>query len=312
MIKRSEIDATTYDSIFGENVTVFHTAKYHQLHVDKVEKIFYLLFEGQDFKVGLIGGVKDNTFLSPISAPCGGFGFVQSQLSIEKIHATVVSFIEFLNKEQLFKCRIVPFPAVFNQTIFTNFINAFFVNGFKIEELNINHHVNTIDLNDEFMYLDATALKMLKQSFQHGLLWKKCLDASEKEIAYDIIKTNRSERNKPLRLSYQDLMNSCDFIENDFFIVADKDNNPLAAAIVFKIAENIVQVIYWGNISSSGKLRPMNFLAHQLFNFYKRNGISIIDIGISTEESKANFGLCRFKDGIGCKTSLKVVLRLGI
>ncbi len=309
MIKLLETDPITYDAIFGENITIFHTAKYHQLHLNKIDKIWYLVFEGQDFKVGIIGGSIDNTFVSPISAPYGGFGYNQPNLSIEKINATVLSLLQFIKIQGLSACKITPLAGIFNQSIFTNFLNAFFVNGFKIEEVNINHHMTMDVVKQDLSYLDSTATKMLKQAWNHGLTLKLCSDSKEKELAYEIIKINRTEKNKPLRMSYEDLTQSCQLIPNDFFLVYSKENDAIASAIVFKIAPDKMQIIYWGNTSISSPLRPMNFLAHHLFLFYKNKGINIIDIGISTEDSKPNFGLCRFKDSIGCTTSLKVVLR---
>ena len=49
----------------------------------------------------------------------------------------------------------------------------------------------------------------------------------------------------------------------------------------------------------------MNFLAYHVFNFYKKNGIKVIDIGPSTENSIPNHGLCEFKESIGCDISPK-------
>ena len=49
----------------------------------------------------------------------------------------------------------------------------------------------------------------------------------------------------------------------------------------------------------------MNFLSFNVFQYYKNQGIAIIDIGPSTENSIPNHGLCEFKESIGCDISIK-------
>ena len=49
----------------------------------------------------------------------------------------------------------------------------------------------------------------------------------------------------------------------------------------------------------------MNFLSYNIFKHYKAIGVSIIDIGHSTEDSIPNQGLCEFKESIGCSIDLQ-------
>jgi len=49
----------------------------------------------------------------------------------------------------------------------------------------------------------------------------------------------------------------------------------------------------------------MNFLSYEVFKYYKENGIEVVDIGPSTEDSIPNHGLCEFKESIGCDLSPK-------
>ena len=44
----------------------------------------------------------------------------------------------------------------------------------------------------------------------------------------------------------------------------------------------------------------------QKSNAYKEKGISLIDIGTSTVDGVPNFGLCDFKESIGCNCSPKI------
>jgi len=51
--------------------------------------------------------------------------------------------------------------------------------------------------------------------------------------------------------------------------------------------------------------KTMNFLSFSVFEYYKSQGIRIVDIGPSTENSVPNYGLCEFKESIGCDIAIK-------
>lgn len=93
-------------------------------------------------------------------------------------------------------------------------------------------------------------------------------------------------------------------VEADIFVLSHEEND-VAAALVYHVADGIAQVIYWGDIREYSVLRPMNMLTYRVFKHYYDEGLRILDIGISTEDGVPNFGLCDFKQGIGCTTSLK-------
>ncbi len=125
--------------------------------------------------------------------------------------------------------------------------------------------------------------------------------------SYNVIQKNREEKQFPLAMSFDQIK----AVENmqsshvDYFVVS-KDETDIAAAIVFKVSEEMVQVIYWGSLADYSKYRPMEFLAMSLIEHYKSFGISYIDIGPSTVDDKISHGLLAFKKNIGCKTTLKM------
>ena len=54
----------------------------------------------------------------------------------------------------------------------------------------------------------------------------------------------------------------------------------------------------------------MNYLAFSLFSYYFDKGLRILDIGPSTENGTPNYGLCEFKENIGCSVTLKYSFEL--
>lgn len=122
--------------------------------------------------------------------------------------------------------------------------------------------------------------------------------------AYDVIAQNRSERGFPLRMTWEQVLETIQLVKADFFLVK-KEQTSIAAAVVFHVADGIVQVIYWGDLPQYAECKTMNFLSYRLFEHYKNQGVKMIDIGPSTEDSIPNYGLCEFKESIGCEVRIK-------
>ena len=118
-----------------------------------------------------------------------------------------------------------------------------------------------------------------------------------------MIAQNRNERGFPLRLSWEQLEATSTVIPIDFFLVKHATHT-LGAAIVFHVAPSIVRIVYWGDLPEFSEYKTMNFLSFQVFSYYKKQDIRMIDIGHSTVDSVPNNGLCEFKESIGCSIGL--------
>jgi lipid II:glycine glycyltransferase (peptidoglycan interpeptide bridge formation enzyme) len=136
-------------------------------------------------------------------------------------------------------------------------------------------------------------------------------DDAQVARAYEVIKTNRESRGYPLRMSLDDVLRTIRIIDADFFVLT-LDGVDVAAAQVFHVADGIAQVVYWGDVPGYGEMRPMNMLSYCLFEHYRNNGIKVLDIGPSTEHGEPNYGLCEFKENLGCEISLKHTFTLSI
>jgi lipid II:glycine glycyltransferase (peptidoglycan interpeptide bridge formation enzyme) len=100
-------------------------------------------------------------------------------------------------------------------------------------------------------------------------------------------------------MSFEQIIETIKVIPADFFIVSNKKQD-IASALVFHVSKDIVQVVYWGDLPGFSEFKSINFLSFRIFEHYKKIGKKFIDIGISTEEGIPNYGLCEFKESIGC------------
>ena len=106
-------------------------------------------------------------------------------------------------------------------------------------------------------------------------------------------------------MSEDELKQISKIINIDNFIVETKDGRVVSAAIIYHISKKIIRIIYWGNTKESKNLHSMNFLSFKIFEYYSNSEIKYIDIGHSTVNSVPNFGLCNFKESLGCLISPK-------
>lgn len=72
-----------------------------------------------------------------------------------------------------------------------------------------------------------------------------------------------------------------------------------------------VKLFIGGDVPSFSSLKSMNYLSYKVFEYYYNNTkVKILDIGISTENGIPNYGLCEFKENIGCTATTRFSLML--
>ena len=134
---------------------------------------------------------------------------------------------------------------------------------------------------------------------------------SKKEV-FNIIKLNRTKKNRPISMSFNEIIQTSKLIIIDFFIVKNNVGQTTCAAIIFRPSRYLAQVQFWGDNFKYTKYKPMNFLAFKIFEYYKKLNFKIVDLGVSTEDSTPNIGLCYFKESIGCELTNKFNFKLNL
>ena len=301
-----EVDARYYKSVFAKSFSVFHSIEFNELNKSKADQVYYFLFKSSKYKLGLIGGVRDNVFNSPFSAPFGGFDFVGS-FSPSDVKDAITELIKFLRSKGIEKIKITLPPDYYNPSPLAKIMNGLHLSTFDLKLVDLSNYFLLSDLNDVAyeQLLLSKPRKSYIQAMDQDISFDKVEDIQGKEEVYNVIKINRAENGYPLRLSFDELRNTTDIINSDFFKLSI-NGIVAAAAINFYVSESIVQIIYWGHIAEYGKQLPMNALAGFTFDYYNhKKGIEMVDIGPSTENGIPNEGLLKFKENIGCRTGAK-------
>jgi len=302
-----EVDFKEYFVSVPDPWHVYASGPFNYLNRNKCEKLYYLLFGDGKNQLALTGGINSGTFYSPFSSPFGGFIPLEGEVRIQKMDAAVSVLKTWAVEKGVDAIKITHPPSVYDESFIARQSNALFRSNFVIESIDINHSCKVsgygIDINQS---LRRNARKNLKTAIVNDLNFFKCNTIEEKKKAYDVIKLNRESKGFPLKMSWDLVEETIKVVRSDFFICFDTIGQALASAIVFHVARDIVQVIYWGDDPGFSHLRPMNYLTFQLFRFFDEAGIRIVDTGPSTKDSEPNYGLCEFKESIGCDATQKL------
>lgn len=306
-INLNDLEDITYNTHCFNNINFINLVK------NKTDELLILLFKNSKKKLAIIFGVKDKIISSPFSAPFGGFIQLTSKITIEEIDESVECIINWLSKNNLNQIEITIPPLIYDISFLSKIESSLLRSGFELLKNELNYHFDLSHFDCD-LFIDNNMQRNARKNFnialKSNLNFKKVIGI-EKEIAYQVILQNRTEKGYPLKLSYEDLINTEKYIEIDYFIV-EFENIPIASAIVYKIDTGIMQVVYWGGIEKYQNYKPINFLSFNLLSFYSKNQIRIIDIGPSSVSSIPDYGLCDFKESIGCNVSLRKTFKYEI
>lgn len=106
-------------------------------------------------------------------------------------------------------------------------------------------------------------------------------------------------------MTFEDILNMGSLWPVDYFKVLSEDGALVASAIFYRSHPDICYAVFWGDNEEGRPLRAMDYLAFELWSYYKALGYKYIDLGISTENGNPNEGLLRFKESHESASSLR-------
>lgn len=299
------ISAEEYGKICGSCQYFYNSMAFHELNCGKVEHVEYLLFSERKNKLALAVGLQENVMRIPYSAPFGVFEKLQNHVKLEDID-NALQMLDLHAREKGIVRIVFRVPPIFyDESFLSKLQNCLLRNAWKIDVCDLNYQFFIRDMDAYMDSLQRNARKNLKNACKQEFVFWHCETDADKEAAYKVIAVNRSRKGYPLRMTYEQIYRTIQLTEHDFFLLREKEIN-VAAAVIFKVNQDVYQVIYWGDIDGYESKRPMNYLACKLYEFYVQKGIRVLDIGPSTEEGIPNYGLCDFKESVGCEVSSKI------
>src|SRR6185437_16007530 len=192
-----ELKPEDYDSIFNKPYHIFNTATFNDLNKYKCDEVKYLAFKDTKYRLGFIGGVRNNLLISPFSAPFGGFSFVKGDIQIAQIENAVSHLEQYAIDKGLDGIQVALPPLFYNETFLAKLINTLYRNNYAIANLDLDFYMNLENMDNYSEKIWYNAKKNLQIASQQDFEFEVCNNDDEKiKEVYQIIAENRISRDK--------------------------------------------------------------------------------------------------------------------
>jgi hypothetical protein len=295
------VNPEDYKRIFGRSQTVFHSADFNALNRSRADETRFFVFGSSSICLGCILGKKNNTWYSPFSSPFGGIEMLdttQNELLSDSVKQLPSLFLD--------PVQLTLPPDIYSLKYKLPSVASYFSEGWEVLYTDLNYH---FDLNTEYTSnLQRNARKNLNKALSFDHRFVEVQQSEEKKLAYSIIETNRQEKGYPLKMSFEQIQLTNSVVPMDFFLL-EIEGKSCASSLVYRLNESAAMIVYWGHLEVFSAYRPVNLLAHYLFDHYKSLGFELLDVGPSSEFGILNEGLAQFKLSLGCKQTEKHTIR---
>lgn len=299
MIKEVSIDI--YRKTFSSDQHFFISEKFINLVENKTERVIRLV-DDQNSSMGLILGVENGELHSPFSAPFGGFHYTHEYINYEQIY----NFIERLKTftaEHYKAVHIVIPPDIYQNNMNAKLTNALIRAGYKMNTPDIHHWADLKEFDNN--WIKPSVGSRCRRAARNGLSFELAQDKASKLSSYNIVKMNRLMQGRKIHIDFNDLVHVEKLIPIDYFSIKNKNGEGVAAAIMYRAHDKIVQCVFLGDNLKERKTGATDLLLLNLYMHYKKLNIRIIDFGTSSLNGTPNPGVIRFKEIHNCKTSLR-------
>ncbi|MCM1451090.1 MAG: hypothetical protein NC102_02430 [Clostridium sp.] len=294
--------ADEYYQAFPESRTPYGTRAFIEVNAGRAEAVrHFVSYDEKDApRLGIILGYRDGKWVAPFSAPFAEIAYRKAQ-SLERIYDFISELADTLQGAPL----EITLPPAFYDPQALPAMHGVLGNFARKTVWDYNYHL-PVGRGDEFISsLSRQGRKNYNQAKRQGFVFEKTDDMAR---AYAVISANREAHGYPLAMSLERIRQTVapgpGGVCADFFVMS-LEGEDVAAAMAYRINGEIAQVIYWGDAPGHSEKRPMNILPEFLLGYYREIGVKTLDIGPASTHGIPNEGLCRFKESIGCRLTLK-------
>ena len=294
-----ETDSSTFFKLFPQPRTAFGLEAFNALNVHKAEAIKAFVLEDLKGKprLGVLLGLIDGLWRAPYSAPFAEIAYNRPE-TIE----TCLEFAKALKSTGL-PMRIILAPDFYDAEMLPLFtLSLSSVSSGRYDDFNYSYDLAKYpDICSGF---HRNAQKNYRHALRSGFDF--IADASLEET-YGVIRRNREENGYPLAMSLEQVKATSAVIDMHCFLLR-KEGRDAAAALVYRLNPRHAMVVYWGDVAEFRPDRPMNLLAHSVFEACRALGYETLDIGPSSSQGIPDPGLCSFKESLGCTLTSKSII----
>lgn len=291
------VEPDKYFSVFPHSRSVYGGRPFVEATPGRMESVRYFLGVDQDYKprFGLIAGYNGGEWYAPYSAPFAELAYLKPE-QLERIYDFISELTDLLDAP----LHLTLAPDFYDPVMLPKICGVLGNYAEKTVQ-DFDYYYPLSEIGDYVGNLDHAARKNYQRALKAGFRFGLTDDA---ERCYEVIRLNRESRGYPLAMSLEQVKRTIEVVDADMMVMSLGDED-VAAALVYHAAAGIAQVIYWGDKPGFSQHRPMNLLPYFVFRHYADQGFRIVDVGPSSVSGIPNSGLCRFKESVGCRLSLK-------
>ena len=264
-----------------------------------------------------IGVVDHGIWISGYSAPFGGLDLQRDHETVDDVAALVARGLDVAREAGCRRVEVRAKPPHFSGSE-AHILFALLQAGFVVVESDLNYVIDLSEhrsIDDWRGALRRESRRALRQVSDVGLRVEQLErgDESAWTEAYEVLRRNRVDRGRPMRLELDYVRASRDRFEGlARMTVARLNDDVIAAALVYRVGRGRDLVQYWGDHGHTLTRSPMPLLVEAVVADAIRTGASMVDIGISTDHGEPNLGLMRFKRAMGCRVEPRLTLALDL
>lgn len=302
-----------YAKLVPDRRVFFNEPSFCELNKDKVDEVHYLIvMKDSSARFGLILGQRGNIAKCPFSAPYSYPVEIRPGESVASFDEAIDAIEAYCQQIGVKELNFIFPPLFYDEHVLSAWVSAFYRRQYKVVNLDLSYALDLTDLNrepdDYCAMLSHKGRKGFRRAMKHDLRIVKCDTPELIREAYELIKINHDAKGFPVRMSFEQLCNTLKLVKHDAFIVKHGEDSVLSE-FLYVVNDTTVQGIYCGVHPDYTELNSMNFLTYYTIRYYGDKGYKILDKATATEDSIPNYGLCDFKDSVGCKRSLKYSFR---
>ena len=245
---------------------------------------------------------KEEAF-SPLRMSFGGI-MAKETVRYSDVESFVQFMISFCQHQKVKALKITTYPFSYAPNLSAIYTHIFLQKGFLVSNADITHYLTLDDTFEDKLHLSA--LRRLRKCQKEGFIFEHW-EQADLLFVYNFVTRNRNRKNYPVSMSFEDFQSTvAAFPDNYWVFVIRKEQEIIALTVAIVINKDILYNFYPADKEEYLQYSPIVMLMAGLHQFARERGFQILDLGISSDKSKPNNGLIRFKENLACKSSLKL------
>ena len=305
-----QCDWSEYDNIVKNKGNFFNEPKFTELNRKRVDEVLYLIIRrGESARFGVIIGRIGKIGKVPFSAPYSYPVSIRVDNKVEDYDIALECLEKYLINIGVKELYFTFPPLYYDEHVLTAWISAFYRKGYQVPKLDLSYSINLQKLNvDENTYgemITQKGRKTLRRAQKNNLSIKRCETDEEYLEAYNLVKIGHAAKGYGVSLTYDQLRDTLKLVGHDVFIVR-QGSKGIVSEFLYIINDSVIHALYAGTHPDYLDAGGMNVLTYYTIKYYGNRGYKIINKEASSTNSIPIYGLCNFKESVGCQRNLKI------